>query len=123
MRIGEVASALGVPVHALHHWDGLGVVVAPRAAGGAPGYTEAPPGGRRLRHPREGGGMSLADIRLVLHRDASGRAAVIQERLDLLREQRRRIDRAEAFLEHVLTCRHDLMSRCPGCARLADPAT
>lgn len=120
MRIGEVATVLGVPVHALHHWDSLGVVVPDRTAAGHRLYTEEHLGRLRILLACQEVGMSLADIRLVLHRDESGRADVIRARLDLLREQRRRIDRAETFLQHVLTCRHDLVSRCPDCARLAD---
>ncbi|WP_345267850.1 MerR family transcriptional regulator [Nocardioides nanhaiensis] len=114
-----MATTLGVPVHALHHWDALGVVVPDRTGAGHRTYTDEHLVRLRILLSCREVGMSLAEIRLVLHRDEAGRAAVLRQRLDHVREQRRRLDRAQAFLEHVVGCRHDLVSRCPDCAAYA----
>jgi len=119
VRIGQVAATLGVPVHALHHWDALGVVVPDRTVAGHRVYTDEHVARLRVLLSCRDVGMSLAEIRLVLHRDEAGRGEVLRRRLERIREQRRQLERAQAFLEHVVVCRHDLVSRCPGCAALA----
>jgi MerR family copper efflux transcriptional regulator len=120
MRIGDAARLIGVPAHVLRHWDDMGVVSPSRTASGHREYDEEQV--RRLRVLRacQEVGLSLAEIRLVLHRDEAGRAQVIQERLSRIRDQRERLADAESFLEHVRTCRHDLLTRCPACSRFAD---
>jgi MerR family transcriptional regulator, copper efflux regulator len=120
MRIGDAARLIGVPSHVLRHWDEMGVVSPSRTASGHREYDEEQV--RRLRVLRacQEAGLSLAEIRLVLHRDEAGRAQVIEERLSRIRAQRERLADAESFLEHVRTCRHDLLTRCPACSRFAD---
>lgn len=61
--------------------------------------------------------MSLAEIRLVLHRSERGRSEVIEQRLKGIRAQRAQLEDAESFLEHVIDCTHDLLTRCPDCMR------
>lgn len=67
----------------------------------------------------QGVGMTLAQIRLVLNRGDRERRGVIRAHQEALIAQRRELRRAEAFLEHVLTCRHTLTNRCPGCSAYA----
>lgn len=117
MRIGEAARRVGVDIHVLRHWDDVGVVVPDRAASGQRVYTEEHI--RRLGIVRacQSVGMSLAEIRLVLHRDEEGRAEIIERRLQSIRSQRAQLADAEKFLEHVVGCTHDLVTRCPDCKR------
>ncbi|OZD01755.1 MerR family transcriptional regulator [Rhodococcus sp. 06-235-1A] len=116
MKIGEVARALDVPTHVLRHWDDAGVVVPERLPSGHRDYSEEHV--RRLRVLRacQGVGISLADIRLILHRDEPERTAVIEEQLARIRRQQAQLDDAERFLEHVVSCTHDLLTRCAQCS-------
>lgn len=120
MKIGDVAQELDVPTHVLRHWDDVGVVVPERLPSGHRDYSEEHM--RRLRVLRacQGVGISLADIRLILHRDESERTVVIAEHLARIRRQRAELDRAERFLAHVIDCTHDLLTRCPRCSAYSD---
>ena len=115
MKIGDAARALDVPTHVLRHWDDIGVVVADRLPSGHRDYSEEHL--RRLRVLRacQDVGVSLADIRLILHRGELERNAVIAAQLARIRRQQNQLLRAERFLEHVVSCTHDFLSRCQQC--------
>ncbi len=119
MKVGEAAARIGVAVHVLHHWEDERVVVPDRTPGGHRDYTDEHL--RRLQIVRacQRVGLSLAEIRLILHRDEAGRAEVIARHVQHIRRQRKELDAAETFLTHVLTCQHDLMSRCESCSTYA----
>ena len=119
MKIGDVGQRLGVAVHVLRHWDEQGVVVPDRTASGHRDYTEEHVHRLRVLQACQGAGLSLAEIRQVLHRDESGRTAVIERRLHRIRTQRATLEAAEKFLTHVIGCEHDLLTRCPDCAAYA----
>ncbi|WP_082502195.1 MerR family transcriptional regulator [Williamsia sp. Leaf354] len=122
MRIGELAEHVGIAEHVLRHWDAQGVVVADRSASGHRRYTDEHL--RRVEVVRacQRIGMSLSQIRQVLHRGSADRTRVLYEQLHHLREQQRRLSRAEQFLTHVIGCRHDLISECDECSGFAqDP--
>lgn len=67
--------------------------------------------------------MSLEEIRHVLHRDEAGRAEIIERRLAWIRAQRDLLAQAEAFLQHVVDCTHDMLTRCPSCSRYPDTSS
>jgi len=119
LKIGAAAREVGVDVHVLRHWHDMGVVVPDRAGSGHREYTDDHV--RRLRIVRacQSVGMSLAEIRLVLQRGEADRAEVIERRLRWIRSQRAQLEDAERFLEHVIDCTHDLLSRCPDCTQYA----
>lgn len=119
MKIGEVARRLGVPVHVLRHWDEVGAVIPDRSPSGRREYDEEHIQRLRILRACQEVGMSLGDIRLVLHRREPGRADVIERHLRRVLEQRARLDNAERFLVHVLDCRHDLLTRCEECTEYA----
>ena len=123
MKIGEVGERLGVAVHVLRHWDEQGVVVPQRTASGHRDYTEEHVYRLRVLQACQEAGMTLAEIRHVLHRDESGRAAVIERRLARIQTQRAQLEAAETFLTHVITCRHDLLTRCRECTAYASSTT
>ncbi|MCX6407449.1 MAG: MerR family transcriptional regulator [Propionibacteriales bacterium] len=116
MRVGAAAAQVGVAAHVLRHWEDEGVVVPDRTAAGHRDYTDEHLHRLRVVRSCQRVGLRLSQIRLVLHRDAAGRDGVIAEHLEHLRRQRAELDAAEAFLTHVLTCEHDLMSRCERCS-------
>ena len=119
MRIGEVAELLGVETHVLRHWEDEGVVVPSRLANGYRDYDEEALTRLRVVLACREVGLSLADTRLVLDRSAEGRADVIRAHRRRGDRQGAELTRTGAFLDHVLGCRHDLMSRCRGCAAYA----
>ncbi len=119
MRIGEAARQLGVETHVLRHWEDRGVVVPARTPQGYRDYDEETLARLRVVRQCQQAGMSLEQIRLVMHRAADGRDAVIREHQTRVRDQLRTLERTATFLDHVLTCRHSLMSRCPGCSAYA----
>ena len=67
MKIGEASRRVGVDDHVLRHWHDLGVVVPDRAASGHRLYTEEHIRRIRIVQACQSVGMSLAEIRLVLH--------------------------------------------------------
>lgn len=119
MKIGEVSRRIGVDDHVLRHWHEVGVVVPDRTASGHRSYTEEHVRRLRVVQACQSIGMSLAEIRLVLHRDDRGRNEVIERRRRWIRSQRAQLEDAEKFLEHVIDCTHDLLTRCPECSRYA----
>lgn len=120
MRIGDAAAALGLAPHVLRHWEDERVVVPDRTASGHRDYSEEHLSRLRIVRSCQGVGLSLAEIRQLLHRSEEGRDAVIDRRLEEISRQRAELDAAEAFLGHVRSCRHDLISRCEACSGYAD---
>ncbi|WP_032405473.1 MerR family transcriptional regulator [Rhodococcoides fascians] len=123
MKIGEVAEELDVPTHVLRHWDDVGVVVPERLPSGHRDYSAEHVRRLRVLQACQGVGISLADIRLILHRDELGRTAVIEEQLARIRRQQAQLDHAERFLTHVVSCTHDLLTRCPQCSEYSIAST
>ena len=123
MKISDAARQLGVAVHVLRHWDEEGVVVPDRTLAGHRVYTEEHLSRLRVLRACQGVGMSLLEIRQVLHRAEPGRTEVIEQRIGWIQSQRRRLEHAERFLTHVVECRHDLLTRCEDCSGYAVTTT
>ncbi|MFF7310898.1 MerR family transcriptional regulator [Streptomyces sp. NPDC008137] len=120
MRIGEVAHRLGVAVHVLRHWDAVGVVVPDRTPSGLRDYSEEHLHRLRVLRACQGVGMSLPEIRQVLHRGEPERQDAIERQLHRIRTQRAQLEDAERFLVHVVDCEHDLLTRCDACTSYAE---
>lgn len=116
MKIGEVAREIGVDIHVLRHWNDMEVVIPDRAPSGHRVYTDEHIRRLRVVQACQSVGMSLSEIRLVLHRTEKDRFEVIQRRLHWIRRQRAQLEDAERFLEHVSDCTYDLLTRCPDCS-------
>ncbi|WP_396897405.1 MerR family transcriptional regulator [Nesterenkonia ebinurensis] len=116
MRIGVVAAELGVATHVLRHWEDERVVVPDRTRAGHRDYTEEHLRKLHIVQACQRVGLSLTEIRLILHRHEKGRDEVIDQHLKQIRSRRRELDATEAFLTHVLTCKHDLITRCENCS-------
>lgn len=123
MRIREAADLLGVEPHVLRHWEDEGVVVPARSANNYRDYDEEALVRARVVLGCRAAGLSLAQTRLVLDRGEPGREAVIRDQHRRVTQQLADLGRVRVFLEHVLGCRHSLMSRCPGCAQYAGSAS
>ena len=123
MRISEAAARIGVAEHVLRHWDEVGAVRPDRTAAGHRDYSEEHLHRLQVLRACQRVGMSLSEVTQVLHRDEAGRAEVIARRREHLREERERLEDAERFLAHVVSCRHDLLTRCPQCSRYPGAAS
>ncbi len=119
MRIREAADLLGVEPHVLRHWEDEGVVVPGRSANNYRDFDEETLTRARIVLGCRSAGLSLAQTRLVIHRDEPGRETVIRDQHRRVEQQLAELGRVRVFLEHVLDCRHSFMSRCPGCAQYA----
>ncbi|PFG29435.1 MerR family transcriptional regulator [Paramicrobacterium agarici] len=119
MKIAEAAARLGVETHVLRHWEDMKLVVPERTAAGHREYSEEHVRRLQIVQACRGVGVSLREIRHVLHRGEQGRDAVIDRRLAAIRRQREELDAAELFLRHVRQCRHSLITRCPECSAYA----
>lgn len=119
MKIGEAARRLGVAVHVLRHWDDVGVVVPDRTTSGQRDYSEEHMHRLQVLRACQGVGMSLAEIRQVLHRGEPERIGAIERQLHRIRTQRAQLEDAERFLVHVTNCEHDLLTKCDSCTRYA----
>ena len=116
MLIGDLASALGVGSHVLRHWEDAGLLKPGRASNGYRSYDQEQVTRAHVIHNCRSAGLGLATIAALLDRRAEGRMAAINGELANLREQGTRLARTTQFLEHVRSCRHSLMRRCPACS-------
>ncbi|MDJ0363208.1 MerR family transcriptional regulator [Rhodococcus sp. H29-C3] len=122
MKIGPVAHLLDVPVHVLRHWDDVGVVVPDRTPSGHRVYTDEHLYRLQVLQACQAVGMSLPEIRGLLHRGEPGRSNLIARQLQRIRKEQEQLRTAERFLIHVLDCTHDLLTRCPQCSDYATSA-
>ena len=119
MLIGDLASALGVETHVLRHWEDAGLLDPGRMSNGYRCYDQEQVTRAQVIQNCRSAGLGLATIAMLLDRHAEGRAAAINGELANLREQTSRLRRTTTFLEHVRSCRHSLMRRCPACSEYA----
>ncbi|GAA4539129.1 helix-turn-helix domain-containing protein [Amycolatopsis samaneae] len=103
--IGEVAAWLGVTASALRFWDERGLV-SPARKSGARHYGEDDL--HRLamvKMLRDTGMLSLDEIAVLLRGPKHGDWRVaVQTRLSEIRAQQEKLDAAEKFLGHFLSC-------------------
>jgi DNA-binding transcriptional MerR regulator len=104
LGIGEVARETGLSVHALRFYEREGLMLSPqvaRASGGHRRYSRQEVHWLRICIKLRASGMPLAQIRRLaeLVREGPGNEG---ERLELLREQQRRVESQLAELEECL---------------------
>ncbi|MGY4709837.1 MerR family transcriptional regulator [Mycolicibacterium sp. CBM1] len=100
--IGEVASAVGMSVHALRFYEHQGLLVGPiqRTSGGRRRYTGADIDWLRICTRLRESGMPLSELQrfATLVREGPGNE---NERLAVLEAQRERVDQQIRALEHA----------------------
>ncbi|MFI9407920.1 MerR family transcriptional regulator [Nocardia sp. NPDC052316] len=115
--IGEVAARFGMAVSALRWWEKQGLLMPSARASGRRRYDAALV--RRIaliRLLQQTALMSLEEIRTVLSGEDDWRQ-VVRVRLAACAEQQLRLQAAQAYLSHTLTCRRD--DPIDGCPYLA----
>jgi MerR family transcriptional regulator, copper efflux regulator len=115
-RIGDAAAVLGVATHVLRHWEDVGLLRPPRLSSGHRAYDAQTIGQARMIQICQRAGLSLAEIRALGAGDRARRIALIEDKRAKLAEHVAEIRRADAFLAHIGTCTHDVISECPECA-------
>jgi DNA-binding transcriptional MerR regulator len=104
LGIGDVARETGLSVHALRYYEREGLMLTQHVARGAGGHRRYSPQDvywLRICIKLRASGMPLAKIRRFaeLAREGPGNE---EERLELLREQQRRVERQLAELDECL---------------------
>jgi DNA-binding transcriptional MerR regulator len=104
LGIGEVAQQTGLSVHALRYYEREGLMLSQHVARGTGGHRRYRPDDvywLRICIKLRASGMPLANIRRLaeLVREGPGNE---QERLELLREQQKRVENQLAELEECL---------------------
>ncbi len=120
MRIGEVAEHLGVETHVLRHWEDVGVIQPERTAAGYRNYDNEMLARLQIVVACKGAGLSLEEIRVVLHSREAGRRAAIRRRRQIVDSDIKKLRNTRRFLDHVIDCRHSLVTRCPACSEFAE---
>lgn len=121
MRIGDAAASIGVAAHVLRHWEDVGVLTPARDPGGRRLYDAESVAHGRLVLLCQRAGLSLADIRALSEQDRDGRVALLDRHRGVIAGKIAALERADAFLTHVLSCSHPIVVECPDCAEFAAP--
>ena len=119
VRIGEAAATLGVDTHVLRHWEDMGLLRPPRSSSGHRVYDEELVTRARLIQVCQRAGMSLAQIRELGAASPGQRVDLVIAKQAEIREVVDRLLLADAFLEHLLACRHPIVSECAQCTGFA----
>lgn len=119
LTIGQASAATGVEAHVLRHWEDVGVLVPQRAGSGHRRYSTDDLDTARLVRRAQRTGMSLPQIRVLLHASRAEREAVVAERIAALRDAVAEATSTIDFLEHTRACRHRLVAVCDDCRRYA----
>ncbi|YAL82426.1 MerR family transcriptional regulator [Dermacoccaceae bacterium W4C1] len=119
MRIGAAARELGLPTHVLRHWEDMGVLVPQRNGGGHREYDGELLTRARLIQIGQAAGLSLVQLRTVLHGHSADRAEMLRGHKHDLSTRIQELRTAQALFGHLLECRHPVVSQCPDCSGFA----
>ncbi|MHC9294781.1 MerR family transcriptional regulator [Mycobacterium sp. LTG2003] len=119
LSVSAAAAAVGVGPHVLRHWEDVGVLIPLRTSYGHRRYDDELLARARLVRLLQRAGLALAEIRALRAADRDTRIELIASTQDRIRADVSRLQRAEQFLSHVVSCVHPIASECPGCADFA----
>ena len=109
MLIGELADALGLLTQTVRFYEGRGLLPEPRRApNGYRVYDETTLGRLRFIRSAQTAGLTLAEIRSVIDMRDSGAApcahvdALLDAKLDVVRERRQQLTALERDLEQLV---------------------
>lgn len=115
MKIADAAARLGVATHVLRHWEDVGVLHPRRSASGHREYAEEEVAIAGLVQVCQRAGLSLAEIAALHDADAAARVALVAAKRVEIAGAQAALARADAFLAHLLECRHPVVMQCPEC--------
>ncbi|WP_369370460.1 MerR family transcriptional regulator [Promicromonospora sp. Populi] len=107
LTVGGAASAVGVTIRTLHHWDEIGLVRASQRSSGGHRLYDASDVARlhRVRVYRELG-VALADIGELLDAPADDAEQSLRRQRDQVREQIQRLERSAEALDRLIEARN-----------------
>jgi MerR family transcriptional regulator, redox-sensitive transcriptional activator SoxR len=117
--IGEVARISGKAPSAIRYYESIGLLPAPARMSGRRRYPEAVVRSLAVIDTAQRAGLSLDDIRLLLHASAADAKAVerlrevAERRLPVLREAIARAELVREWLEQAANCRCPTLETCP----------
>ncbi|MGW4399457.1 MerR family transcriptional regulator [Amycolatopsis nivea] len=115
--IGEVSARFAVPVSTLRYWESCGLIEPHRRSGWRFYDRDQLYRIALIRTWRETGLLSLDDIAALLevHGQSGDWRGIVAARIEAIQEQVTRLLDAQAYLHHLMTCRHDgPLDECPG---------
>jgi MerR family copper efflux transcriptional regulator len=121
-RIGDAAATLAVATHVLRHWEDVGLLRPRRLSSGHRVYDVQTIGQARMIQICQQAGLSLAEIKELARRDRKQRIALIEAKRAQLAQQVSSLRLADKFLAHIAHCEHPVISECPECSALTNPA-
>jgi MerR family transcriptional regulator, copper efflux regulator len=121
-RIGDAAATLGVATHVLRHWEDVGLLRPRRLSSGHRAYDDQTIGQARMIQICQQAGLSLAEIKELARRDRGKRISLIESKRAEIAKQVSSLRLADRFLAHVAHCEHPVISECPECSALSNPA-
>jgi MerR family copper efflux transcriptional regulator len=121
-RIGDAAATLAVAPHVLRHWEDVGLLRPGRLSSGHRAYDDQTIGQARMIQICQQAGLSLAEIKELARRDRGNRIALIESKRAQIAQQVSSLRLADKFLAHVAHCEHPVISECPECSALTNPA-
>jgi DNA-binding transcriptional MerR regulator len=121
-RIGDAAATLAVATHVLRHWEDVGLLRPRRLSSGHRAYDEQTIAQARMIQICQQAGLSLAEIEELARRDRGKRIALIECKRAQIAQQLSSLRLADKFLAHIAECEHPVISQCPECSALTNPA-
>lgn len=115
--IGEVSARFDVSVSTLHYWESCGLIEPRRRSGWRFYDRDQLYRIALIRTWRETGLLSLDDIAALLgvHGQSGDWRSTVTARIESIQAQVTRLLDAQAYLHHLMTCRHDgPLDECPG---------
>ena len=119
IKIGEAAVTLGTTTHTLRHWEALELLSPPRGPSGHRAYDEHVLLQARLIQVLQRTGLSLEQIRTLSGSGGDDRLSLINGQRTEIQGSISLLQAADRFLEHIVSCRHPVISECSECAAMA----
>lgn len=113
LPIGELASATGVAVSALRHYDEVGVITPADRIGGKRWFASDTVGRVNFVRLAQRFGFSLDEIRRMLDETSESALTLASRKLDDLRAQRLELANMIELLESLMTCGCEAIAACP----------
>ncbi|GAA2406902.1 MerR family transcriptional regulator [Nonomuraea africana] len=121
MAIGELAERFDLAPHVLRHWEAMGLITPAARVNGRRRYTRDHVIRIMTIIRAKAAGMSLEQIREILAVSGQRERREILERHHAELERRlHEIAASKALIEHIMQCRADDFTQCPGYRRLAE---
>lgn len=113
LPIGKLATATGVAVSALRHYDEVGVIAPAKRVGGKRRFTTDAVGRVKFVRRAQLAGFTLAEIRDILNDTSGGARQIVADRIAALRAEQLELTTMIATLEEMHGCDCPVVTECP----------